>query len=203
LSILVFDDKMGCIYLNEAVIGRRDWLDALDGSDFWDSSSIDPIGLGALFTSLSGSVGRTSCDTPTSQSTASGRILCLSLYEVRDRAEAKHKRSFANLLIDVLRLLFSWAKKRDLMDKNPALTVDRRPKDAKVVNCPWREEELEIVLARASRQIRLAVAIAAYTGLRESDVVRVNLDVLRRRCVRDPADQDGRSRLGQRAFSVA
>jgi hypothetical protein len=47
------------------------------------------------------------------------------LYEVRDRAEAKHKRSFANLLIDVLRLLFSWAKKRDLMDKNPALTVDR------------------------------------------------------------------------------
>jgi integrase len=97
------------------------------------------------------------------------------LYEVRDRAKVKHKRSFANLLIDVSRLLFSWASKRGLMDKNPALAVDkiRRPKDAKVVNRPWRAEELEIVLARASRQIRLAVAIAAYTGLRESDVVRV------------------------------
>jgi integrase len=97
------------------------------------------------------------------------------LYEVRDRAKAKHKRSFANLLIDILRLLFSWAIKRDRMEKNPALAVDkiRRPKDAKVVNRPWRTEELEIVLARASRQIRLAVAIAAYTGLRESDVVTV------------------------------
>jgi hypothetical protein len=60
------------------------------------------------------------------------------LYEVRDRAKVKHKRSFANLLIDVLRLLFSWASKRGLMDKNPALAVDkiRRPKDAKVVNRP-------------------------------------------------------------------
>jgi integrase len=97
------------------------------------------------------------------------------LYEVRDRAKVKHKRSFANLLIDVLRLLFTWAIKRDLMEKNPALAVDkiRRPKDAKVVNRPWRAEELEIVLAHASRQIRLAVVIAAYAGLRESNVVRV------------------------------
>src|SRR4029077_2969420 len=57
------------------------WLDALDGADFWDSSLIDPIGLGPLCTSLSGSVGRTSCDTPTSQSTASGRLLrCVREY---------------------------------------------------------------------------------------------------------------------------
>jgi integrase len=97
------------------------------------------------------------------------------VYEVRDRAKAKHKRSFANLLINVLRLLFSWAIKRIIMDNNPALDVEkvRRPKDAKVVNRPWRPEELEIVLAHASRQIRLAVAIAAFTGLRESNVVRV------------------------------
>ena len=97
------------------------------------------------------------------------------LYEVRDRAKAKHKRSFANLMIDLVRLLFSWAIKRGLTEKNPALAVDkiRRPKDAKIVNRPWRAEELEIVLAHASRQIRLAVTIAAYTGLRESNVVKV------------------------------
>jgi integrase len=97
------------------------------------------------------------------------------LYEVRDRAKAKHKRSFANLLINLVRLLFNWAIKRGLTEKNPALAVDkiRRPKDAKIVNRPWRAEELEIVLARASGQIRLAVAIAAYTGLRESNVVKV------------------------------
>ena len=98
------------------------------------------------------------------------------LYQLRDRAKAKHKRSFANLLIDVLRYVFAWAIKREQgMETNPALKVDklRRPKDAKVVNRPWRAEELNIVLARASRQIRLAVAIAAYTGLRESNVVTV------------------------------
>src|SRR5215469_407737 len=38
------------------------------------------------------------------------------LYEVRDRAKAKHKRSFTNLLINVLRLLFSWAIKRNIME---------------------------------------------------------------------------------------
>src|ERR1051325_11616335 len=98
------------------------------------------------------------------------------IYQLRDRAKVKHKRSFANLLVDVLRYLFDWAIKREQgIENNPALKVDkiRRPKDAKVVNRPWRAEELEIVLARASRQIRLAVAIAAYTGLRESNVVKV------------------------------
>jgi len=98
------------------------------------------------------------------------------LYQLRDKAKAKHKRSFANLLIDVLRYLFDWAIKREQgVQNNPALKVDkiRRPKDAKIVNRPWRGAELEIVLAHASRQIRLAVAIAAYTGLRESNVVTV------------------------------
>jgi integrase len=97
------------------------------------------------------------------------------LYEVRDRAKAKHKRSFANLLIDVVRLLFSWSIKRGQMDRNPALAVDKvkRPKDAKVVNRPWRAEELETVLAHATPQIGLSIVIAAYTGLRESNVVKV------------------------------
>jgi hypothetical protein len=65
---------------NIFVIGIRDWLDALDGGDFWDSSSIDPIGLGHS-APQSGSFGRTFCDIPTSQSTASGRILwCVREY---------------------------------------------------------------------------------------------------------------------------
>jgi integrase len=78
-------------------------------------------------------------------------------------------------MIDVLRMLFNWAIKRDHMDRNPALAVDKvkRPKNAKVVNRPWRAWEVETVLACASPQIRCAVAIAAYTGLRESNVVTV------------------------------
>src|SRR5260370_40507305 len=47
------------------------------------------------------------------------------LYEVRDRSKVKHKRSFANLLIDVLRLLFRWGITRGPPDKNPAPAVDK------------------------------------------------------------------------------
>jgi hypothetical protein len=76
-----------------------DWLGALDGSDFWDSSSIDLIGLGPWCTSLSGLVGRTFCDTPTSQSTASGRILwCVREYlhvSCRDACSARRNRGQA------------------------------------------------------------------------------------------------------------
>src|SRR4051812_17640984 len=35
------------------------------------------------------------------------------IYQIRDKAKAKHKRSFANLLIDVLRYVFDWAIKRE------------------------------------------------------------------------------------------
>jgi integrase len=58
---------------------------------------------------------------------------------------------------------------------NPAAKVDniRRPKDAKVVNRRWRDDELEPVLELAPPWMRVAIAIAAYTGMRESDVARV------------------------------
>ena len=58
---------------------------------------------------------------------------------------------------------------------NAAAKVDniRRPKEAKVVNRRWRNDELETVLERAPPWLRAAIAIAAYTGMRESDVARV------------------------------
>jgi hypothetical protein len=86
------------------------------------------------------------------------------LYEVRDRANTKHKRHFANYMITVLRLLFNWAIKRKLADGNPALAVDkiRRPKNAKVVNRRWRLEELDIVLDEAPFHLQAPIAIGAY-----------------------------------------
>lgn len=97
------------------------------------------------------------------------------LYELRDRAAAKKKRHFANMTITVLRLLFTWAMKRDYLDRNPALAVDpiRKPKNAKIVNRPWRLEELDIVLSEAPQRLLVPIALGAYTGLRACDVVKI------------------------------
>lgn len=98
------------------------------------------------------------------------------LYQLRDEAMAAHKRGFANGLLKVVQLLWNWGQRRRLCSgTNPAIAVERikRPRNAPVKNRPWRPEELDVVLAEASPPIRVAVAIAAYAGLRESDVVAI------------------------------
>lgn len=99
-----------------------------------------------------------------------------SLYTLRDEVAAKHKRHAANYTIQILRLLFSWGVKRDVCLDNPAIGVDkiRRPKDAPVINRAWTMAELDAVLGAAPPWLRVAIALAAYTGLREGDLVRVN-----------------------------
>ena len=97
------------------------------------------------------------------------------LYNLRDKKHVERKRAFANYTIVVLRLLFAWGKRRQKCKANPALGIDliRRPRSAPTKNRPWRQEELATVLAEAPGWMTVPVALAAYTGLRESDVVRV------------------------------
>jgi integrase len=97
------------------------------------------------------------------------------LYKVRDKAFTTRKRRFANYVIQVFRLLFNWGTRRGLCERNPALMVQfvRRPRDAAVVNRPWKPEELETMLTEAPPELRIAIAIGAYVGLRESDMIRV------------------------------
>ena len=99
-----------------------------------------------------------------------------SLYELRDQLAAVRGRTVVNRVLMVLRLLFAWGKDRRLVrGENPVDGVRhlRRPHDAKRVNRPWSDAELETVLDAAKPKLRLAIVIAAYTGLRESDVVSV------------------------------
>lgn len=96
------------------------------------------------------------------------------LYGWRDK-KAQQSRSLANFGIVIFRILFAWGKRRGKCRANPALDVEliRKPRNAPVRNRPWRPEELSAVMADAPPWLRVAVAIAAYTGLRQSDVVRV------------------------------
>lgn len=103
------------------------------------------------------------------------RIDIKFLYNLRDRALEKKKRAFTNMTISVLRLLFNWGVKRHNLTANPAEKVDKigKPKNAKVYNRPWQQDELDLVLAEAPEALRVVVAIGAFVGLRESDAVRV------------------------------
>jgi len=91
---------------------------------------------------------------------------------VRDAAFKKKKRHFANYVKTVLSLLFAWAVSRGLMEINPAARVKkiRRPKNATEANRAWTREELQIVLAENPFELRVAIALAVCTALREGDV---------------------------------
>lgn len=97
------------------------------------------------------------------------------LYAWRDKKAAQRSRSFANLGVILLRIIFTWGSKRGHCKANPALNVDliRKPRGAPIKNRPWRPAEVEAALEAAPPWLRLALAIAAYTGLRQSDVARV------------------------------
>ncbi len=94
--------------------------------------------------------------------------------EARDAAFAAHKRRFANYVVAVLRLLLTWGRIRGLVDANAAAAVPKlkRPRGAPKANRRWTRDELQIVLDAAPAELRLAIALAVCTGMREGDVLR-------------------------------
>lgn len=97
------------------------------------------------------------------------------LYAYRDKKARERKRAVTNMILAVLKMMFNWGIKRGKCKANPVAAVERirRPRGLPVKNRPYRPEELSTVLAEAPDWLRRAVAVAAYTGLRESDVVKV------------------------------
>lgn len=94
--------------------------------------------------------------------------------ELRDKAFKKHKRRFANYVVQVLSLLFTWGlPRRHGLTVNPAIGVPsiRRPKGARIVNRAWKDWEKAVVLAALPIHIKWPIALAMYAGLREGDLV--------------------------------
>lgn len=97
------------------------------------------------------------------------------VFKLRDIVAAERAWSFTNRVVTVLRLLFEWGRRRGHCRDNPAKLADlvRRPRDLPDRNRPWTPAELDTVLQAAPAWLRVPIAIAAYTGLREGDVARV------------------------------
>lgn len=90
-------------------------------------------------------------------------------------ALAVHPRS-ADLTVAVLRRLLAFALDRPSrfgLAHNPAIRPGRLSRPRPGANRPWSSEEVERALACDRRAVRVAVALAVYTGQRQGDVLRM------------------------------
>jgi integrase len=98
------------------------------------------------------------------------------ILRLRDKTARKHGRKRANYVVTIISLIWNWGRPRGLVPgPNPADGVPkiRRPRDARDVNRAWADNELSAVLAAAPPHLRKAVALGAYTGIREGDILRL------------------------------
>jgi len=106
-----------------------------------------------------------------------GKINGAVVIGLRDKAYARRKRRFANYVVQVLRLLFSWGMPRDWVKTNPAAGIPliRRPKGAAPANRPWTDRELAVVLEdfRKAPSLLPGLALGVYAAVTEADVVRL------------------------------
>jgi len=100
---------------------------------------------------------------------------------IRDKALNKHKWRFANYTLAVLSVMFNFGIPRHFADFNPTEKVPkvRRPRDLRQQNRAWTDHELDVMLGYAPTEIAVAVAIGAYTGLREGDVLSIPLNAIK------------------------
>lgn len=94
---------------------------------------------------------------------------------LRDVIVKKHKRWLANYTVRVLRLAFAWGRIHGWCQNNPAQGVPLlpRPQDAPERNRAWEPSEFNLVFDQASPQLRRALLLANYAGMRVGDIVSV------------------------------
>lgn len=97
-----------------------------------------------------------------------------SMLELRDRAFNTHGRRFANYVLQVMSLLATWAKPRNIMANNPAADTPhiRRPKGTPRANRPWTALERAAVLEHAPPELLVGIGLGMFAGYREGDAVR-------------------------------
>jgi hypothetical protein len=94
---------------------------------------------------------------------------------IRDKADPKHGRRFANYVKAVLSILFAWGAERDYVKANPAEKVKniRRPKNTPEANRSWSDEECHAVLDAAPAHMLPAIALMMFTGIGPKDALRL------------------------------
>lgn len=91
----------------------------------------------------------------------------------RDKALSMKGRRFANYVVQVLSLLFTWGNEYGHCKGNPALRIKRirRPRTLPRANRPWTDEERSVVFGHAEGSLKIAIALGMFAGLSEGDVI--------------------------------
>lgn len=105
------------------------------------------------------------------------------IVDVRNKAFKKHKRRFANYVVQVLSIMFNVGMDLGLAKENPAQQIKdvRKATGEKNRNRPWTVGERDAVLEAAPIQLKAPLAFMRYLGARLGDV----------RNMRNDAYQDG------------
>jgi integrase len=92
---------------------------------------------------------------------------------MRDAARDAHGFKFANQMLISLKMVFAFGVEYGHMATNPAADIApvARPKGLPEANRPWAPEEA-IELMKAPIYLAAPIAIAAYLGLREGDILK-------------------------------
>lgn len=102
------------------------------------------------------------------------RVTPQLIFKLRDRLAAKGRRRTANYVLSFLSALWSWASPRGLVSGEPWRVPHlKRPKGAPRANRPWDPDERRAVLDHAPAHLKVPIALVMFTGLRESDALRL------------------------------
>jgi integrase len=107
-------------------------------------------------------------------STTIDEITPPSLVRLRNKVALKKNWRFSNYCLAVISRVFSVSKNLGMAPSNPATGVPKlkAAPGAKQANRPWTDRELDTMLTAADPVMRAAIAIGAYTGMREGDVLK-------------------------------
>jgi hypothetical protein len=97
-----------------------------------------------------------------------------ALYEVRDRRAKEKWPRFADKMIAALSSMFSQGVKRSKMLSNPCLGMDKAHQADPNANREWYPDEWRAVMEAAPMEIRTALMLARFAGLRGQTIVVVN-----------------------------
>jgi len=95
------------------------------------------------------------------------------VHKLRDKAQVEKKRRFANYVLAVVSVVFSYGIDRGLAYVNPVSGIKkiRRPKDMPRANRVWTEEELKTVAEAAPKNLLAPILLCGILGWREGEAV--------------------------------
>lgn len=101
---------------------------------------------------------------------------------LRDDAAATHGFKFANQVLITLNKVFAYGVEYGHLPANPVVSISAvaRPTDLPDANRPWTPDEAVAILA-APIHLAAPIAMAAYLGLREGDIIKMSKGALTER----------------------